>query len=111
MPADANYTPHALLPQHPDLKDNLWINTKEIPGNGVDDDGNGEGWAAGPGEAGRRGGAGAWRLGLALGAAVGSRDAYQGDSHSCERSYQGQAQSCLSCSALIRTVQPYHRPH
>ncbi|KAG2435743.1 hypothetical protein HXX76_006939 [Chlamydomonas incerta] len=26
---------------HPDLKDNLWINTKEIPGNGVDDDGNG----------------------------------------------------------------------
>ncbi len=26
---------------HPDLKDNMWVNTKEIPGNGVDDDGNG----------------------------------------------------------------------
>lgn len=26
---------------HPDLKDNLWINTGEIPGNGIDDDGNG----------------------------------------------------------------------
>ncbi len=26
---------------HPDLKANMWINTKEIPGNGVDDDGNG----------------------------------------------------------------------
>jgi thermitase len=26
---------------HPDLKDNIWINTKEIPGNGIDDDGNG----------------------------------------------------------------------
>jgi len=27
--------------QHPDLKDNLWVNEKEIPGNGKDDDGNG----------------------------------------------------------------------
>lgn len=27
---------------HPDLKDNLWINSHEIPGNGIDDDGNGE---------------------------------------------------------------------
>jgi hypothetical protein len=26
---------------HEDLKDNLWVNTKEIPGNGVDDDHNG----------------------------------------------------------------------
>ena len=26
---------------HEDLKDNLWINTGEIPGNGIDDDGNG----------------------------------------------------------------------
>ena len=26
---------------HPDLKSNMWINTKEIPGNGIDDDGNG----------------------------------------------------------------------
>ena len=27
--------------EHPDLKDNIWTNTKEIPGNGIDDDGNG----------------------------------------------------------------------
>lgn len=26
---------------HPDLKDNMWVNTKEVAGNGVDDDGNG----------------------------------------------------------------------
>lgn len=26
---------------HPDLKENLWVNTKEIPGNNIDDDGNG----------------------------------------------------------------------
>ena len=26
---------------HPDLKDNMWVNTKEIPDNGIDDDGNG----------------------------------------------------------------------
>lgn len=26
---------------HPDLADNIWINTAEIPGNGLDDDGNG----------------------------------------------------------------------
>lgn len=26
---------------HPDLKDNIWVNTKEIPGNGIDDDNNG----------------------------------------------------------------------
>ena len=26
---------------HPDLKDNMWVNTGEIPGNGIDDDGNG----------------------------------------------------------------------
>ena len=26
---------------HPDLRDNLWRNTREIPGNGIDDDGNG----------------------------------------------------------------------
>ena len=26
---------------HDDLKDNIWTNTKEIPGNGIDDDGNG----------------------------------------------------------------------
>lgn len=26
---------------HPDLKESLWVNTKEIPGNGIDDDGNG----------------------------------------------------------------------
>ena len=26
---------------HPDLKDNMWMNTKEIPGNGIDDDKNG----------------------------------------------------------------------
>lgn len=25
---------------HPDLKDNMWINPDEIPGNGIDDDGN-----------------------------------------------------------------------
>jgi subtilisin family serine protease len=27
--------------QHPDLADNIWINHGEVPGNGVDDDGNG----------------------------------------------------------------------
>ncbi len=26
---------------HPDLAANMWVNTKEIPGNGIDDDGNG----------------------------------------------------------------------
>ncbi|WP_418982779.1 S8 family serine peptidase [Alistipes sp.] len=26
---------------HPDLASNMWVNTKEIPGNGIDDDGNG----------------------------------------------------------------------
>ena len=26
---------------HPDLVDNIWHNTKEIPNNGIDDDGNG----------------------------------------------------------------------
>lgn len=26
---------------HPDLKDNMWVNTGEVPGNGVDDDNNG----------------------------------------------------------------------
>lgn len=26
---------------HPDLKDNMWVNPDEIPGNGIDDDGNG----------------------------------------------------------------------
>lgn len=26
---------------HPDLKDNMWVNSGEIPGNGIDDDGNG----------------------------------------------------------------------
>ena len=36
---------------HPDLKDNIWINKNEIPGNGKDDDGNGKkddvyGWNA-----------------------------------------------------------------
>lgn len=36
---------------HPDLKDNIWINKNEIPGNGDDDDGNGKkddvnGWNA-----------------------------------------------------------------
>ena len=36
---------------HPDLKDNIWVNKKEIPGNGIDDDGNGyvddvNGWNA-----------------------------------------------------------------
>lgn len=34
---------------HPDLKDNIWLNTKEIADNGIDDDGNGfiddlQGW-------------------------------------------------------------------
>jgi subtilisin family serine protease len=28
--------------EHPDLQANLWVNTREIPGNGIDDDGNGE---------------------------------------------------------------------
>ena len=27
--------------EHEDLKDNIWVNTKEIPDNGYDDDGNG----------------------------------------------------------------------
>ena len=27
---------------HPDLKANVWVNTAEIPNNGIDDDGNGE---------------------------------------------------------------------
>lgn len=27
--------------EHPDLKENLWVNTGEIPNNGIDDDGNG----------------------------------------------------------------------
>lgn len=36
---------------HPDLKNNMWVNDKEIPGNGIDDDGNGyiddiHGWNA-----------------------------------------------------------------
>ena len=26
---------------HPDLRDNMWVNTQEIPGNGIDDDRNG----------------------------------------------------------------------
>lgn len=26
---------------HPDLRENMWVNTGEIPGNGIDDDGNG----------------------------------------------------------------------
>ena len=26
---------------HPDLKNNMWVNPGEIPGNGIDDDGNG----------------------------------------------------------------------
>ncbi len=38
--------------RHEDLKENMWVNTNEIPGNGVDDDGNGYvddiyGWNAG----------------------------------------------------------------
>lgn len=28
--------------EHPDIKDGLWVNSGEIPGNGIDDDGNGE---------------------------------------------------------------------
>ncbi len=34
---------------HPDLKANFWVNPGEIPGNGIDDDGNGvrgRQWAA-----------------------------------------------------------------
>ena len=27
--------------QHPDLRDQMWVNPNEIPGNGIDDDGNG----------------------------------------------------------------------
>ncbi|PNG89501.1 Thermophilic serine proteinase, partial [Tetrabaena socialis] len=27
--------------EHPDLKDNIWVNINETPGNGIDDDGNG----------------------------------------------------------------------
>jgi subtilisin family serine protease len=27
--------------EHPDLKSNIWVNKREIPGNGIDDDGNG----------------------------------------------------------------------
>ncbi len=30
------------LLSHPDLKDSWWVNKGEIPGNGIDDDGNGE---------------------------------------------------------------------
>lgn len=30
-----------LLCTHPDIADNVWVNPREIPGNGVDDDGNG----------------------------------------------------------------------
>lgn|GEM_PF-863183 len=30
-----------IRPTHEDLQANLWVNTKEIPGNGLDDDGNG----------------------------------------------------------------------
>lgn len=42
----------ALYTGHPDLKDNVWINPLEIPGNGIDDDLNGyiddiNGWDAG----------------------------------------------------------------
>jgi subtilisin family serine protease len=34
---------------HPDLRNNIWVNAREIPGNGIDDDGNGyiddvQGW-------------------------------------------------------------------
>ena len=32
---------HGVKYTHPDLKDNMWVNTGEIPGNGIDDDGNG----------------------------------------------------------------------
>lgn len=32
---------HGVKYSHPDLKDNMWVNTGEIPGNGIDDDGNG----------------------------------------------------------------------
>ncbi|MBM4025583.1 MAG: hypothetical protein FJ280_09275 [Planctomycetes bacterium] len=40
---------------HPDLKDNIWVNQAEIPGNGIDDDGNGyvddvHGWNFGAGD-------------------------------------------------------------
>lgn len=28
-------------PSHPDLKENIWVNEKEVPGNGIDDDKNG----------------------------------------------------------------------
>lgn len=30
--------------RHPDLAGALWVNPGEIPGNGIDDDGNGERW-------------------------------------------------------------------
>ncbi|MEG5057794.1 S8 family serine peptidase [Microcoleus sp. A2-C5] len=41
--------------EHEDLKDNIWVNIKEIPGNGIDDDGNGyiddiNGWNFGKGQ-------------------------------------------------------------
>lgn len=29
---------------HPDLAPNLWVNTGEVPNNGIDDDGNGASW-------------------------------------------------------------------
>lgn len=29
---------------HPDLVPSLWVNKGEIPGNGIDDDGNGGSW-------------------------------------------------------------------
>lgn len=34
-------TDTGIAPGHPDLRDNLWVNTGEIPDNGIDDDGNG----------------------------------------------------------------------
>lgn len=32
---------HGVKYSHPDLRDNMWVNEGEIPGNGIDDDGNG----------------------------------------------------------------------
>ena len=57
---------------HPDLRDNLWRNTREVPGNGVDDDcdaatpGACEGEKAHAGVAGVRGEARGWPADLGL---------------------------------------------
>lgn len=42
LPAPAQIVDTGVDLTHPDIAANLWVNPGEIPGNGIDDDGNGE---------------------------------------------------------------------